>query len=46
MTPELERLVEEFDIALRLHGYTIESIIAIDENGEKIGAPIPPKKKP
>lgn len=46
MTPELERLVEECNVALRLHGYTIESIIAIDENGEKIGAPIPPKKKP
>jgi len=46
MTPELDRMIEEFDIALRLQGYTIGSIFEIDENGEKIGAPIPPKKKP
>jgi len=46
MTAELERMIEEFDIALRLQGYTIGDIYAIDENGEKIGAPLPPKKKP
>lgn len=44
MTPELERMIEEFDVALRLQGYTIETIIAINENGEKIGNPIPPRK--
>lgn len=44
MTPELERFIEEFDVALRLHGYTIGEIYAIDENGEKIGNPIPPRK--
>lgn len=44
MTPELERLVEECNVAFRLLGHEIETIIEIDENGEKIGTPKPPRK--
>jgi len=36
MTPELERLVEECNVALRLMGYEIETLINL-ETGEKIG---------
>jgi len=46
MTAELEALINECDSKLRLMGWEIETIIQIDENGNKIGAPIPPKKKP
>jgi len=34
MTPELERLLEEFNIELRLLGWEIDTIVQID--GEKI----------
>jgi len=44
MTPELERLVEECNVALRLHGYEIETIVPVDAEGNKIGNPIPPRK--
>jgi len=44
MTPELEALVNECNSKLRLLGWEIETIIAVDENGEKIGNPIPPRK--
>ena len=36
MTPELERLVEECNVALRLMGYEIDTLINL-ETGEKIG---------
>jgi len=44
MTAELEALINECDSKLRLMGYQIETIIAVDENGNKIGNPIPPRK--
>jgi len=44
MTPELEALIDECNSKLRLLGWEIETIIAVDENGNKIGNPIPPRK--
>jgi len=44
MTPELEALVDECNSKLRLFFYQIETIVPVDENGNKIGNPIPPRK--
>jgi len=44
MTAELEALIDEFHSKSRLLGWEIETIIQIDENGNKIGTPKPPRK--
>jgi len=44
MTAELEALIDECNSKLRLFFYQIETIIQVDENGNKIGNPIPPRK--
>lgn len=40
---ELEKLVEECNVALRLLGYEIETLRDL-QSGEKIGTPKPPRK--
>jgi len=44
MTAELEALIDECNSKLRLLGWEIETIIQVDEDGNKIGNPIPPRK--
>jgi len=44
MTQELEALIDECNSKLRLFFYQIETIIQIDEDGNKIGTPKPPRK--
>jgi len=43
MTPELERLVEECNVALRQFGYEINELRNVTTE-EKIGTPKPPRK--
>lgn len=44
MTPEQEERVEECMVLLAQVGLTIETLIEIDSEGNKIGLPIPPKR--
>ncbi len=45
MTPEQEERVEECMALLAQVGLTIETLIEIDSEGEKIGLPFPPRPK-
>lgn len=45
MTTEQQRVIDECNVALSLVGLTIETLSEVDGSGNKIGAPIPPKKK-
>lgn len=44
MTPEQLRVIEECNVALALVHLTIETVIEIDGQGNKIGTPKPPRK--
>lgn len=44
MTEQQQRLIDECNVALRLVGLEIETVIEVDGNGNKIGNPIPPRK--
>lgn len=44
MTELQEERIAECNTLLQQVGLTIETVIEIDEDGNKIGAPIPPKK--
>jgi len=44
MTAEQERAINDANVILAKEGLTIETVIEIDSEGNKIGTPIPPKK--